>query len=248
MEKITIKGYGCTDIGNNRLENEDYYDINNELFILADGMGGHNAGEIASQLAVHSICNYIKNSGLQGEDNDSYIHEILNEAINFANDEIFQKSMQFIEYRGMGTTIVVAYFKKPNKLFIANVGDSRAYLLRNNKMQLLTEDHSITAAMIRDGTISRTEAKTHPYRHHLTKSVGTSKEVKSYINCYKINREDIVLLCSDGLTDVLTTEEIKGTLKKQKNFKEKCEDLILKAKEKKSRDNITVILGQIIQY
>jgi PPM family protein phosphatase len=245
MEKIALKGYGCTDIGNNRLINEDYYEINNQFFILADGMGGHNAGEIASQLAVHTIGNYLKKKEIPMINNEDEIEKTLEHAINAANEEIFHLSEQYIEYRGMGTTVVIAHFHEPNKLFIANVGDSSAYILKNNKMTLLSEEHSITAAMIRDGTISKSEAKTHPYRHHITRSVGTSIDVKPYINSYKINQIDLLLLCSDGLTDVLTINEIKDVLQQQKDPQLKCENLIKKVKMKKGNDNITVIIGHL---
>lgn len=245
MDHVTLHGYGCTDIGQNRSFNEDYYDMNTFLFVIADGMGGHNAGEIASKLAVESIMNFINcidDSEFNKNSDEIQVQQIIHDAIVKTNETVFKKSLQKIEFKGMGTTLVLALFQKPNTIHIANVGDSRAYLFRNGKLKMLTEDHSITATMLRDGIITKFEAKKHPYCHHLTRSIGTSNNIKAFTSFFNIIPGDIILLCSDGLWDVLSDKEITGLLQKHTSPKKICEDLIARANELNSSDNISSIV------
>jgi len=245
MDYITLQTYGCTDIGKNRSLNEDYLDMNDFLFVLADGMGGHNAGEIASKLAVESIMKFIKKSEKSecGSKHDELqIQQRVHDAINSTNNTVFKKSLQKIAYEGMGTTLVLALFQKPNTIHIANVGDSRAYLFRNDKLKLLTKDHSITATMVRNGVITKVEAETHPFRHQLTRSIGTSNRIEAFTNFFHVFPDDKILLCSDGLWDALKDEEITEILQRHTSPKKICEDLIAKANERKSKDNISSLV------
>ncbi|GAF80342.1 unnamed protein product, partial [marine sediment metagenome] len=229
MESVTIHGYGCTDIGYSRSLNEDFYDMNNFLFVLADGMGGHNAGKIASKLAVKSIMKYIHcidDSEFDEHSDEKKIQQILYDVIINANETVFKKSLHNIGYEGMGTTLVLALFQKPQTIHIANVGDSRAYLLRNDKLKMITEDHSVTATMLRDGIITKSEARTHPFRHQLSRSIGTSKNVNAFTNFFNVIPEDRILLCSDGLWDVLSDGEITTILQKHTFPQKICEGLI----------------------
>lgn len=245
MDSVHIQGYGDTDIGQNRLINEDYFDMNESLFVLADGMGGHNAGEVASRLAVNHLFEFFKR-GKYSKDSESInelqIQKNIIEGIKQTNQLIYQSSTQKTAWNGMGTTIVLAFFQKPNTIHIANVGDSRADLIRNGKLKRITEDHSITASLVRDGTITPTEAKTHPYRHHLTRSMGTSNTVKPYITHFQIRPNDKILLCSDGLWDVLSEKEINDVIQHNPDPKTSCKTLIKKAKKKQSTDNISCLI------
>jgi len=245
MEFIKVHGYGFTDIGYNRLKNEDYYDMNNYLFVLADGIGGHNAGEIASKLAVENVIKIINENEdiIYNKQNNEIQHQqLIKDAISKTNEIVFKKSNQKIEYNGMGTTLVLALYQKPNTIHIANVGDSRAYLLRKGKLDLLTQDHSVTGSMLREGIITKLEVDNHPYRHHITRSIGTSKNIEAYASFFNVFPEDIILLCSDGLWEVISDEEIIISLQKNNSLKKICENLKAKAIEQKSSDNISSIV------
>jgi len=247
MEDMSVQGYGCTDIGSNRSINEDYYDMNDFLYVLADGIGGHYAGEIASKLAVKNIMKFIISINQQIFDKNNIINvqKIIQDAIIKTNEIIFKKSIQNIEFNGMGTTLVLASYQKPNTFHIANVGDSRAYLFRKGKLELLTQDHTIPQSMLRNGTITKEEVDNHPYRHCLTRSIGTSSKVRVYCNYFKVFPEDKILLCSDGLWDVLSEEQIVFLLKKNTSTRNICKNLVKKANEQKSNDNITSILIRV---
>lgn len=248
MDQVTLQGAGCTDIGLNRLLNEDFYEIKENIYILADGMGGHNAGDIASRLAVEHFIDLMDHR-LSSESNDLqdelYLKQIIQENISKTNEIIFEKSVDHIEYKGMGTTLVLALFQTPNTIHIANVGDSRAYLFRDNSLDLLTEDHTVTAAMLRDKTITASEVETHPYRHHLTRSMGTSKTINAFSSFFQIVPNDRILLCSDGLWNVLSEKEIIDSFQKHSHSERICNDLIKKAKEKQSKDNISCIVIKV---
>ena len=164
-----------TDIGNIRQINEDYFsysiidDI--EIYIVADGMGGHNAGEVASQVAVEAVIQYIK------ENKDtSDLKALLKDAIVHANSVIYNKSKENPDLKGMGTTIT-AYFKKGNESMVANVGDSSCYIVKDDKISKITKDHSLVQQLIDEGTITEQEAKNHPNKNIITRAIGTSPDV-----------------------------------------------------------------------
>ncbi len=242
---VVLHRHGCTDIGHNRSLNEDFYKMNNFLFVLADGMGGHNAGEIASKLAVNQTMTFIKGSNISKYQNSSdttLVQQMIRDTIRKTNELIFKKSLQTPAYQGMGTTLVIAAFQKPNTMHIANVGDSRAYLFRNNILELLTEDHSVAADMIREGSISPRDAKAHPYRHYLTRSIGTGSTVEVFSRFFSVFPNDIILLCSDGLWDILPEEEMIRILQTYASPRNICRQLISRAHELQSNDNMTCIV------
>lgn len=248
MNELTLQSYGCTDIGQNRSLNEDYFDMNQSIFVIADGMGGHNAGDIASKMAVEKILrffNQVDEKQFNTLTDVTTVQNIISEAIFKTNMKVFKESVHHTELTGMGTTIVLALFQKPNIMHIANVGDSRAYHLRKGRLTLLTEDHSVTATMLRDGTITPPEAKNHPYRHHLTRSIGTSDAVKAYTHFVKVRPNDKILLCSDGLWNVLSDEDIIKLLHQYTSPKKICEKLTEKAVELQTMDNISSIVISI---
>lgn len=244
MNQIKLHAYGCTDIGLNRLYNEDYFDMNDFFFVLADGMGGHKAGDVASKSAVDHIMSFIKtldDSKINKYADEMHVQKIISDAIKKTNETVFNEALKDKDFEGMGTTLVLALFQKPHTMHIANVGDSRAYLLRNEQLNLLTEDHSITATMVREGTISQNEANKHPYRHHLTRSIGTTNQVEVFTNFFHVFPEDKILLCTDGLWDVLADEKIKELLQKHSNPEKICNTLLFEAKKLQSNDNISSI-------
>lgn len=227
-----------TDVGSKRSLNEDsvgyYEDRDFGIYIVADGMGGHNAGEVASQLAKDVVMNYVLNH----RDEESP-EEILNEALQNANRRIYKEGLLNEECNGMGTTITAA-FLRGNELTIANVGDSRAYILKDNQLIKVTKDHSLVQELLDNGTITSEEAKSHPNRNVITRAVGTNPVVNA--DYYKLDIRHIskVLLCSDGLTNEVSEEAILEVLKS--DDENQCLQLINMSNENGGRDNISVII------
>lgn len=241
-EMIKMKTACKTDIGLNRKNNEDslYVDEELGLLIVADGIGGHQAGEVASQMAVATIA-FILESKLKSEKRDKIQKHII-EAIYKANEEIFAAVEKDPSLEGMGTTVVLALCRADN-VYIAHVGDSRAYLFRKNRMERVTEDHSVVFQLLKAGKITPEEMRYHPLRHMITQALGSSYPAPD-INSFQWSHGDYVLLCSDGLTDFVEDEMIeKVVINADLDIEGKCENLIEMAKEKGGADNITVILA-----
>ena len=209
------------------------------LFVVADGMGGHRGGEIASKLAVEAVISsyYASNQG------DTI--ESLRESFIKANDIIHQKSIDDVELFGMGTTCTTMVLKQGNAFF-AHVGDSRAYVLRNNKLVQLTEDHSLVGEMVRSGIISNEDAQNHPKRNVITRSLGTQEELATDFpsSPYKLATGDVFLLCSDGLTTMVIDQELEDILKSN-TPQQACKALVDLANRKGGKDNVTVQIVKI---
>ena len=239
--------YGKTDIGMHRKENQDRIEIPNEknnfkLFIVADGMGGANAGGVASQMAIE----YVKNSIIDGIEKTGYerdkLEELLRKAIVDANRYVYNKSKGNSEYEGMGTTISVALVVK-NKVYIGHIGDSRIYRIRKHIMRQLTKDHSYVQELLRNKTITREEAENHPQKNILLKVLGCEPEIEPDIMVKGFIKDDILLLCSDGLTNMIDKDDIHEMISDGKhNLKETCTNLISCANNNGGYDNISVIL------
>ena len=227
-----------TDVGNKRSFNEDsvgYYEEDDfGIFIIADGMGGHNAGEVASKIARDTVIKYVINHR-----NDASQEEILNEAILSANREIYRESLLNEDCKGMGTTLVGA-FLRGNNLTMVNVGDSRGYVLRNGKLIKVTRDHSLVQELLDNGTITNEEAKNHPNKNVITRALGTNPAVKADYYNLDIREISKVILCSDGLTNEVSEEEIREVL--QGDSENQCLKLINMSKTNGGRDNISVII------
>lgn len=239
--------YGKTDIGMHRKENQDRIEIPTDksklkLFIVADGMGGANAGGVASQMAIE----YVKNSIIDGIEETGYerekIEELLRKAIIDANKYVYNKSKTNSEYAGMGTTISVALVVK-NKVYIGHIGDSRIYRIRKHIMRQLTKDHSYVQELLRNKTITKEEAENHPQKNILLKVLGCEPEIEPDIMVKGFVKDDILLLCSDGLTNMIDKDDIhEMTSEGKHNLKETCNNLISRAKDNGGYDNISVIL------
>ncbi len=238
--------YGLTDEGLVREHNEDYISWAPEsgLVILADGMGGHNAGEVASELAVTSICEVL-NEVLSPEIKDNCgmdFKEVVHEAVVYANDEINQHAKEHPECSGMGTTIVMALFHNDSVIF-ASVGDSRIYRFRKGELKQVTIDHSLVQDMVDNGYMSEEEALNSNNRNLITRALGIAEDVKVDVTEHETEKNDIYLLCSDGLSDMIDDELIFSTLvKSRQNLKRAGEDLVKLAKEHGGHDNVSVIL------
>ncbi|CCQ96060.1 Serine/threonine phosphatase stp [[Clostridium] ultunense Esp] len=233
-----------TDIGRIRDINQDAYYISSHkehpLFIIADGMGGHKAGEIASRMAVEIISSRLEKDLKRLELDDSGIKDKIVCSISKANEKIYRKALEEEKFSGMGTTVTLAY-KNNEKIFIGHVGDSRAYLFRKGVLSQITKDHSLVEELIRNGSISKEEAKLHPQRNIITRAVGTSKEIESDLIVQENNKGDILLLCTDGLTNMLMDEEIKEYLLVNEDMQKVCDELVKLSNDKGGYDNITVL-------
>lgn len=209
------------------------------LFIVADGMGGHKAGEIASKLTVDIIKNEITQKSLDFS-NLRDVKKAIKDAIKLANKEVFQYSLNHVECKGMGTTVTLGYVYN-NFFVIAHVGDSRAYYLRDKKLIRITEDHSLVNELIRAGKITPSEALIHPQRNVILRAVGTSSDIDIDLNTIEINPSDLFIICSDGLTNMINESEIQKIFEKNDDIEHACEQAIESAIYKGGKDNITVI-------
>lgn len=233
-----------TDTGRVRTNNEDSILVDKErgIFLLADGMGGHNAGEVASKLAVDAAHDFLKDR-ISTIESDEELLRALDAAIMRAHDAIKEKAASNIKLRGMGTTLV-ALVTKNEKAYICHAGDSRAYLLRDSLKQL-TKDHTMGEYLVEQKVMSRKKVPAQQW-HTLTQAVGTGEKLIPDKNKIGLKSGDILLLCSDGLTDMLTDTKITKILEdNRKNIHRFAELLIEEANTKGGRDNISVILMAI---
>lgn len=229
-----------SDLGNIRKLNEDYLEFYEEdkvkIYVVADGMGGHNAGEIASKIATESIIKYIKENI-----EDNIFKKTLKEAIEYANEEVYSLAYKRENYIGMGTTVVACLITN-NEIQIGNVGDSSCFIVKNNIVYKLTKDHSLVQELLDTGSISKEQAINHPQKNVITRAIGTGKEVE--IDIYNLNTEDYdyILLCTDGLTNDIDLEKELPELINTNNIQSVCDELVSRAKMNGGRDNITVML------
>lgn len=233
-----------SDIGKARDMNQDYYYVSPiesdiKLYILADGMGGYKGGEIASNLAVNCAKNYICNNWPKIEKDKIEIMNLINSSIEYANMIVYEKSLEIEELHDMGTTLEVVILWN-NKVFIGHVGDSRVYRIRKNVMRRLTTDHSYVEKLIKDGSITKDEAYHHPNKNMLLKALGCSNLVKPDVFYKGFLKGDILLMCSDGLTNMLKESEIYSVLLNNPDKPEVA--LINEANRMGGIDNITAII------
>ena len=249
---MRIKASGITDVGLKREENEDSYlkEDNLGLYVVADGMGGHLAGEVASRVAVEMISKSIK-KWLEEEaredelfgppDNTlSLIGNYILSSIRIANRVVYEMALENEEYHGMGTTVVILYVT-PSLIIVANVGDSRIYLVRDGHMEMLSKDHTIVQEQIDMGTMTEEEAATSPLRHILTKNLGSSETLDPDIFEIEPSNKDRFVLCSDGLTDLVSDDEILELAKKNNDPSNLCRKLVDMTLKRGAHDNATIV-------
>jgi protein phosphatase len=238
MKSVEIEIGNLTDVGRKRTHNEDYYGFfkasEEVLAVVADGMGGHTSGEIASRMAVEIIYeNYSK------ERDDKDVLEALRSAFQVANFTILQKSLEQESLNGMGTT-ATALVLKGDQAFVGHMGDSRAYLLRDSTVSQLTKDHSVVERMVDQGLLSREEANRHPQKNVIYKTLGVNMDVEvDLLGPIPVTINDIFLLCSDGLTNFVSDQELLAIVTKE-SPQRACETLIHLANQRGGHDNITV--------
>lgn len=236
-----LRSFSVTDIGKKRKLNQDFVYVSEEsvgnlpnVFIVADGMGGHNAGEYASKCTAETMVREIKGCL------ESNPVRILSKAIRVANDQIRRRAKEDAGLYGMGTTVVAATCLG-HYLQVANVGDSRLYIV-NKEIRQITRDHSLVEEMVRMGSIDREAARNHPDKNIITRAIGALDTVEIDFFHEELKPGDLVLMCSDGLTNMLEDEEISGILRERISIEEKAEKLVEAANNNGGKDNITVIL------
>lgn len=247
-----IEAHGLTDPGRKRKSNEDFmqFDTGIGFAVVADGMGGHQSGEVASRLAVETLRDFIGRAhgdrdltwpfGITGE--RSFEANCLSTGIRLANRSVYRRAADREELTGMGTTLV-AVLARDGRLTYAGVGDSRAYLFRDNRLQQITRDDSWIEAAIAQQLIDVSERDVHPFRHVLTKAIGLQEDVEFEVREERLRAGDRILLCSDGLTTALSDERIEGLLRQHTgDLEATCRALVVAANDAGGPDNVTVLV------
>ncbi|MCI5994643.1 MAG: Stp1/IreP family PP2C-type Ser/Thr phosphatase [Blautia sp.] len=236
-----MKSCCITDVGQRRSTNQDFVYASEEpvgnlpnLFVVADGMGGHRAGDFASRYTVEVILKGVR------ADRERNPIRIIRKAIETANLKVLEKANSSDELAGMGTTVVAATVIG-HYIYVANVGDSRLYLIRDT-IEQITKDHSLVEEMVRIGEINREQARNHPDKNIITRAVGVSSRVRIDFFDIKLERGDIILMCSDGLSNMIEDDEIERIIKEGSDLPEIALELIGEANQNGGKDNIAVVL------
>ncbi len=236
-----MRSSGKTDTGSKRSNNQDsiYYSDKPvgplpNLYIVADGMGGHRAGDQASQMAIDIAVDFIKKSTIENP------VAVLKRAMIYSNNEIYKTASRDPDLRGMGTTMVAAVVQD-DKLYVANIGDSRLYAVGNDIKQI-TMDHSLVEELIRDGKLERKKGRNHPEKNIITKAMGSKEEVIPDFFEIDINPEDKYLLCSDGLSNMVEDDEIRDIVVENEDLRDAVDSLVDRANYYGGADNISVVI------
>jgi len=236
-----MKSFSITDVGKKRKMNQDYvltadYSIGNlpNLFIVADGMGGHNAGDFASKYTAETLLEAVRSS------QEKTPVKIMEEAIQKANRSLIEKAEEDQNLAGMGTTLVAATIAE-GCLYIANVGDSRLYVV-GKEIRQITRDHSLVEEMVRMGEIRREDARSHPDKNIITRAIGAGSDVTADFFEVDLENGDMILMCTDGLTNMMEDEMIMEIMKKPADLGAKAEELVETANRNGGKDNIAVLI------
>lgn len=239
-----MKAYAVTDIGQKRKINQDYVFASEQavgnltnLFIVADGMGGHNAGDFASSYAVSVVVDTVR------EDGEYNPIKIIRKAIETANRELLSQAARHEGMSGMGTTMV-AVTVVDHYAYVANVGDSRLYIVNGDEIRQVTQDHSLVGEMVRLGQLTKEEAEHHPDKNIITRALGAAEHVEIDFFDLKLQPDSILLLCSDGLTNMVSDAGICQVVRKGNTLEEMARHLIKLANENGGKDNIGIVLVQ----
>ncbi len=240
-----MQAWGLTDPGMIRTQNQDDYAIkklgkDQMLVLVCDGMGGARSGNIASNMAVEVFTGEVHRTARSGMKPER-IDQMLKDALELANKAVYEQSQLSEEYKGMGTTLVAAFFQKDH-LTVVNVGDSRAYLLNDNGITSITTDHSLVELMVQRGELTRETAKNHPGKNLITRAVGTEANVECDLYHISLKKNDCVLLCSDGLSNIMSDQEILFEVVHGVNKNDCCQRLLKIANYRGAPDNVTVAL------
>lgn len=238
--------FGLTDVGSIRENNEDTFGIrqiseHTAAFVVADGMGGHLGGEEASSFAVDFVLKTIDEASVKlNKYSDKQIENLLKNTVIKVNKALFEKASDNSELAGMGTTLVICIVLK-GKYYVANVGDSRLYICSSTLSQI-TKDHSYVTELVDMGAITKEQALTHPGKNVITRAVGTEEDITADIFKGKLNNDDIILICTDGLTNMVSEDVIADILSNGDDPQNMTDNLVRLAKENGGKDNITVVI------
>ncbi len=244
-----MKIWGLTDKGKRRSENQDVFRImsdenhNRGVFVVCDGMGGANAGQLASSIAIESFFTYLSKH-LKNNMTSRNIQKTLKEAVKFSNEAVYQKSIEKTEFNGMGTTLVGGVIQG-SSLHIVNVGDSRAYMIDSDGIERITHDHSLVEELLSHGDITGEQAKNYPNKNLITRALGVEEHVVPDIFSLHVDPSKIILLCSDGLSNMLSEQEILFEILHSGDIDHACSRLITAANNHGGLDNITVVICQL---
>lgn len=240
-----MKAVAVTNVGNKRSMNQDYYFCSDEpigilpnLYIVADGMGGHNAGDFASRFSVERFVALIR------ESKERTPISAIEAALKETNEELIAKAKTQREYDGMGTTFVMATLLPDSSLLIANIGDSRLYIV-NDTIRQITQDHSLVAEMVRNGELKKEEARFHPQKNVVLRALSTRSVVNPDYYKIKVNRGDYILLCSDGLWEMVEEGELLKLVSEYEDVTDITDKMVFMANENGGKDNITIILMKV---
>lgn len=238
--------WGLSDAGCVRSQNQDAYVIaplahERALIVVCDGMGGAKSGNVASALAAEVFSEHVKRNYKQMT-NAEKSFQVLDEALRLANEAVFEKAQSGEDFEGMGTTLVAAYIHK-NDVFIINVGDSRAYSFTENGITAVTTDHSIAQMMVQRGELTSETAKSFPGKNYITRAVGTERETAGDHYALELQKDDSLLLCSDGLSNQMADQEILFEVAHGAHKNDCCQRLLEIAKNRGAPDNVTVVLA-----
>lgn len=243
-----MEAWGLSDPGNVRQQNQDAYrietfDRRSMLCVVCDGMGGAKSGNIASALAIDVFVQEVEATRTSGM-TDEQIGRMLKAGVKQANFSVYDQAMQFADFEGMGTTLVAAYIEG-NRAFVVNVGDSRAYLLNNNGVGQITTDHSLVQVMIQRGELTPEEARHYPGKNLITRAIGTEPVVECDLFRLQVERGDRILLCTDGLSNLVDEQEMLFEVVHGVNRQLCCQRLLEIAKSRGAPDNVTSVLALI---
>lgn len=240
-----MKAVAVTNVGNKRSMNQDFFFSSDEavgilpnLYIVADGMGGHNAGDFASRYSVERFVELVR------ESKERTPISVIEAAIKTTNEELIGKARAQREYDGMGTTFVMATLLEDGYLLIANIGDSRLYIV-NDTINQITQDHSLVAEMVRNGELKKEEARVHPQKNVVLRALSTRSVVSPDYYKIKVNRGDYILLCSDGLWEMVEEGELLKLISEYEEVADIADKMVFMANENGGKDNITVILMKV---
>jgi serine/threonine protein phosphatase PrpC len=248
---LKLNFFGATDVGRRRKNNEDYFGIfeEDQLFVVADGMGGHAAGEIASSTAVQAVAEFV---ALTAKETDitwpwgvdpslSMVANRLKTAVRFGNQKVLDLSLTQADYEGMATTIVGVLFENATA-HIAHVGDSRLYLINGEGIRQVTVDHSWVLEQVAQGVLTHDQARTHPLRNVVTRAIGAAPDLNVDITSHDMAVGDILLMCSDGLSGMVLDADLERLVRENADPKTTAEVLIAEANAHGGEDNITVLI------
>jgi protein phosphatase len=232
---MKVEVAAATDIGLVRDHNEDAYLVQDPLYVVADGMGGHLGGEVASATALATMAHVVTDAGI----------DALADAVRQANRAVFDRQAADVEVAGMGTTLT-AVALDGSQLHVAHVGDSRGYLLRDGKLRLLTQDHSLVGEMVREGSLTEAQARVHPRRSTLTRALGISGDIEVDSFEVPVRAGDRILLCTDGLSGMIEDRRLREILKRGTSVPEVCATLIAEANANGGVDNVTAVIIDLL--